>query len=410
MRFFLWCFLLLPAVGASPLSAQAIEDDGPYAVGWRDVNISDTHYGRGSVAGRIYYPATVAGQGAAADPLAGPFPLVSFMHGWTQPASDYDNYCSHLASWGFVVMSNNTETSIFFVSMQAQAKDTRALMQWVEDQSQNGSSWLRTMVDLGDWSTAGHSMGGGATSYLLREDARIRNVVMFEPYLGSLLGNTSVGYNAFDNFTGSVLVLGGSSDLTNNWLLRVRPWYNQADGAKRRMWGLIQGGDHFGSTDWAGTNGSLSGAEQHRMHRLFGTGFLRAEILGEENLYYELLGQGGQSNPITPEAAGVKPPLWLLMNPMQTSEIALGSFGDSGSQLRVGVALATGTTQTPWGVLGLDSASLQLVQNIAFGLDGIHEVTLAPPSSLSGATVWFQGLQTQGAVGEFSRVTSLILP
>ncbi|MCP4094199.1 MAG: hypothetical protein GY747_12190 [Planctomycetes bacterium] len=402
--------LILALSAFSSLAAQQLEDHGPFQVGWRDVSIQDVHYGRGNVQGRIYYPATSAGYATDADGGAGPFPLVSFMHGWTQPASDYDDYCSQLASWGFVVMSNDTETALLFVTMQSQAKDTRALMQWVEDESQDPQSWLQDMVDLGDWSTIGHSMGGGSTSYLLRQDSRVRTVVMFEPYFGPLLGNTSVGFNSFDEFSGSVLVIGASQDLTNNWWLVVRPWFDQAEGAGRRAWALIEGGDHFGATDWAGTNGFLSGAEQHRLHRRYGTGFLRAEVKQEPVHYHHLLGAGSEGQPVSVEAAGWNPALWVLEEPSQASGLVLGAFGDPGARLRVGAALGTGQTSTPWGTLGLDMATLHELVDRVVGSNGIEEQSLAVPSNLSGNIAWFQGLLLDGGGGTLSPVTSLLLP
>jgi hypothetical protein len=394
-------------VFSQPLTAQNIDDNGPHVVGWRDVHFTDSNYGRGQVDGRIYYPATSAGENTSADASTGPFPLVSFMHGWTQEANEYDDYCTHLASWGFVVMSNNTETGVLFVSMLAEALDTRALMQWVEDESQTSASWLADMVDYGDWGTCGHSMGGGATSYLVKHESRVRAVVMFEPYLGPLLGNTRKGFNSFDEYTGSVMVIGSSLDLTNNWSLIVRPWYEQAVAAQRRSWALVQGGDHFGSTDWAGTNGTLSGSEQHRMHRRFGTGFLRAEMLGEESTYYDLLGAGASNNPIDSEAAGTKPPLWLLNDPHDPAAITFGSSGDANMQLRFAAALAPGTLQTPWGIAGLDAATFQLVHDEWIGSNGVVESSVTPPGSLSGTTLYFQCLLSNGSFGEFSRVAAL---
>ncbi len=392
---------------ALPVAAQTIDDDGPHLVGWRDVHFTDSNYGRGKVDGRVYYPATSAGESADADPSAGPFPLVSFMHGWTQEADEYDNFCTHLASWGFVVMSNNTETDVLFVTMLAQALDTRALMQWVEDESQTPTSWLADMVDYGDWGTCGHSMGGGATSFLVKHENRVRSVVMFEPYKGPLLGNTRKGFNGFDDFTGSVLVVGSTLDLTNNWSLIVRPWYEQASSAGRRAWGLVQGGDHFGCTDWAGTNGTLSGPEQHRMHRRFGTGFFRAEMLGDENTYFDLLGEGVHNNPIDSEAAGTNPPLWLLPDPQDPDAITFGSFGDANSQLRFAAALAPGSMNTPWGIAGLDAATMQLVHDEWIGLSGVVESSATPPPSVIGVTLYFQCLLTNEPAGWFSRVASI---
>jgi dienelactone hydrolase len=332
------------------------------------------------------------------------------MHGWTQPASDYDEFCTHLASWGFVVVSNNTETGIFIASMLREASDTRSLMQWVEDGTQNASSWLHNMTDLGDWGTCGHSMGGGAVSYLVREEARVRVAVMFEPYQGGLLGGSTVGFGDFDNFTGDLLVVAGTQDLTNNWSSTVRPWYTQASGAGRRVWYLIQGGDHFGSTDWAGTNGSLSGAEQHRLHRRSGTGFLRAELRAEENLYDQILGAGSAGDPATHEAAGDDPPLWAVPHPTLAATVRYGSFGGGGMRLRFGLVSPgrprASSVQTP----GLTYGSLRLVQDSVAGPTGLVESVLTLPGSLSGTVLSFQAVLSGGLSSQTSRVAAVIVP
>ena len=103
------------------------------------------------------------------------------MHGWIEPASDYDRFCTHLASWGFVVISNDTETALLFVKMQRQAKDTRALMQWVEDESQDTASWLYGMTDNLPWSSCGHSMGGGVAALFAGTfPSRVRQLITVE--------------------------------------------------------------------------------------------------------------------------------------------------------------------------------------------------------------------------------------
>ena len=391
--------------------AQSIDDNGVNPVGWRDVSVQDVNYGRGNVSGRIYYPAVTAGRGAIADPNSGPFPLVSFMHGWTQVASEYDDLCTHLASWGFVVMSNNTETGVLFATMQNQARDTRALMQWVEDQSQDAGSWLAGMVNLGDWGAFGHSMGGGATAYLLDYDSRVRDVAMLEPYLGPLLGGTTAAFNRFDDFDGSVLVLGASLDLTNNWLLVVRPWYAQATGADRRAWALVEGGDHFGSTDWAGFGGTLAGAEQNRMHRRFSTGFFRAEMLGQANVWHDLLGGGIEGNPVSTEGAGTQPTMWALEDPAQPTHLRIGTFGNLGARARFAAALAPGSFPTPWGTANLDPATLQQIHDqVILNTDGVVEVSLFPRGLPSGTSIWLQSALTQGASGALSNSLEAVIP
>ncbi|MDP6962862.1 MAG: hypothetical protein QGF46_01710, partial [Planctomycetota bacterium] len=273
-------FLLL----SMPLPQMVVpEDAGPYQVSVQDVSHVDHHYSRGTVEARVYYPS---------DPTNGPFPLAAFMHGWIQPASDYDELCTHIASHGYVVYSNNTETSLF-ATLQAQAHDTRAGLQWVEDQSQLPSSFLYGMTDNQPWIAIGHSMGGAGVASLCRIESRTQVAVMLEPYKGVLLGNTSNAFGWFSNFTGSLLVIGATEDLTNNWSSQVKPWYNTSSSSTRKLWSLINGGDHFGACDadihalWG--FGSLVGSEQHLAHRRLLTSFLLSEVGSNENYYFDFI-------------------------------------------------------------------------------------------------------------------------
>ncbi|HJM39379.1 MAG TPA: hypothetical protein QGG59_04620 [Planctomycetota bacterium] len=397
-------------LATSPLHAQDVGADGPYLVGWRDVDFNDPHYNRGQVYGRIYYPATTEGQGAVADPSQGPFPLVGFMHGWIEPASDYDDVCSHLASWGFVVMSNDTETGALFVKMQRQAKDTRALMQWVEDESQETTSWLSGMTNNLAWSAFGHSMGGGALSFLVQDEPRVESVVMFEPYKGTLVGNSQNGFASFDNYSGSALVIAGDQDLTNNWSAIVRPWYEQASSANRKVWALIQGGDHFGSTDpdvhllWG--FGSLSYEFQHLAHRRLLTSFLLAEIKGQENSFREI----ETTEHISFEASAKDTPFWSLVDPTNSGAVLLGSFSMPSSRLRIAGSSSTGSLSTIYGELGLDLSALSILHDAKLDASGWKSLSLPLDPAWSGRTIWFQALASRGPSGSFSLVNSIVVP
>ncbi|MCH2101604.1 MAG: alpha/beta hydrolase [Planctomycetes bacterium] len=402
-----FCAIIAGAVLVVPsgYAQQGLSDPGPHAVGWRDVRIQDHNYGRGSVDGRIYYPAIQDGRDTLADPSAGPFPLVGMMHGWTEPASDYDRLCTHLASWGFVVMSNDTETAALFVSMRRQSADTRALMQWVEDESQGGG-WLSGMTAGLPWSIMGHSMGGGSVSYFTRDEPRAECAVLLQPYSGILFGGTSSGYTSFRSFPGSVLVIGADQDLTNNWLLVVRPWYSQADSSQRRFWALVRGGDHFGSTDFAGTNGSLSGGEQHAVHRSLVLGFLRSEVLQEEDSMLPYWDTPHTDKEVDAPLTG----LALRSDPASPLEVEVGSISIDGWRLRVAASLGTGSTQTRFGEIGIDLGRAQTVVDQPVGGDGWTSLFLAIPSSYAGSTIWIQALAQSGKEGSLSRVIPVMVP
>ena len=388
---------------------QLPEDPGPFHAGWRDVEFRDTIFNRGKIQARIHYPALSSGENQPANSLAGPFPLVAFQHGWIEPASDYDEFNNHLASWGFVVASIDTETGILG-EMQRQARDTRSMLHWVESASNDPSSWLADLVDGGEWAACGHSMGASGLSYLVLYEPRVRSIVLFQPYRGSLLGNTSNGFNQFDQFTGRVLAVGGSQDLTNPPQSNVRPWYGQAESASRRFYILINGADHFGITDFAGTNGSLSGGEQHRVHRRIGSAYLRSDLFDEEDKLDFLFGLSSDTDPTTPEGMPASPALWTDFSANPQGELRFGVAGIPGYQLRLAASLGTGTTVTHWGVFGLDLNAMALLADTTVPAKGIWETQIPSNASFSGRTIWFQGLTSSGIQGAFTRVTSTVLP
>jgi len=384
----------------SAIAFQAPEDPGPYQVAVQDVTHQDVHYSRGNVAARVYYPTNTSD---------GPFPLTAFMHGWIEPASDYDDLCTHIASHGFVVYSNNTETSIFG-TLQNESLDTRAGLQWVEDQSVTAGSWLYGLTDNQPWTAIGHSMGGAAVANLSRNDSRVEYAVMLEPYKGSLLGNTSSAFSWFSNFTGSALVIGGDEDATNNWSSQVRPWYNTASGSSRKLWALIDGGDHFGATDpnihslWG--FGSLPESEQHKAHRKLVTSFLYSEVLGDENYYYDFI----NTEHTDVEGNSSSTPMWLLFNPSNSSQIEMGTFADVYSTVRFAASPATGFTASSYGDILLDLSTVRVISNSPAPSGGIIVNSLPTRSNWSGMTLYFQVLATKNGSGSISRLCEIVIP
>ena len=402
---------LLPLFLAFP--GQLSEDDGPFLAGWRDVTFSDTNFSMGRLDGRVYYPALVEGQNQAADSVNGPYPLVGFAHGWIEPPSDYDDLCSHLASWGFVVVSTGEELGLF-PRMQRQANALRASLWWADDSSADPAHWLGGMSDGGDWSTAGHSMGASALSYLVRDEPRVQATVLLNPYQGSLLGGTTNGFNSFSSYSGSCLVVAGSEDLTNNAWSIVRPWFEQAGAAPRNFWALINGADHFGCTDpdihvlWGW--GSLPATTQHRLYRRLLAGFLRAEVKGEENVFLHLLGEGMNGEPVDGESSSTDPPLWVGASSLSPGSVALGIAAEPGWRVRIGASLNLGSISTPWGTASLDSGSLHLLLDGNLPTQGWTETLVPIPPSMSGVTVHFQGVANSGLTGALSSVRSFVLP
>ncbi len=403
LRVALPCLLLLLA---GNVAAQAIEDPGPHAVGWRDVSFVDANFGRGTVTGRIYYPATSAGQNRPADPANGPYPLSGFMHGFFGNPSFYDNICTHLASWGFVVASIGTETGAT-ATMQNEAADTQALMHWVDGESGDSGSWLTGMIGPDDWSASGHSMGGGACMYLIGLESKVRVIVPMEPYRGSALGGYFGSRPNVQSFTGVMHCIAGSVDGTVPPRTMVYQYYRDGFVARRNFFDEVTGMGHGGPTDFPPNNEPLSGAEQHRLHRRLLTGTLRAELLGEEDLYRDLFGVGAASEPLVLESDCDEPPLWALQTGTLPRQVGIGLAGNRTDVAAFGVSLLPASINTPFGILGLDPSVGFIFYQAPLPSTGAVEVAAPIPSVLVGQTLYFQGISMPG--GSFTRAPAIVI-
>lgn len=99
-------------------------------------------------------------------------PAVVFGHGWLQPSERYRGLLRHLASWGIVAASPNTQRSPL-PSHRLYAADLRtALDVCVGVRLGDG----QISVDPAKLGLAGHSTGGGAAVLAAADDDRVRAV------------------------------------------------------------------------------------------------------------------------------------------------------------------------------------------------------------------------------------------
>lgn len=395
---------LLLALAALPAAPQAPEDPGPHLAGWRDVVFQDAIFGQGTIRGRIYYPATAAGQGAPPDPAAGPYPLAGFQHGWLGRPSSYDALCLHLASWGFVVASTGTETGLFPDTYQY-ARDTRSLLHWTEQQGAAALSWLSGMVAQGgDWPVVGHSMGGGTLSLLIGIEPRVRTIVGLQAAATDAYGNANVAA-----FTGRAYWIAGSVD----WVVpsaTVHAWFDRARAAERNVFWEIQGMGHVGCTDTPGSGDPLPGAEQHRLHRRLVAGLLRADVRGEEDLWRELIGQGFAAEPSRQQSRCALPPLWAVPDPAGAAlDTGLAALPNQPALLAW--SLVPDQVPTAYGLLGLSPPDLSVYFQARLAGEGTALVPLPLAASWSGHTLYVQGLGLHpGGGGALSRTAAVPVP
>jgi hypothetical protein len=399
-------YLLLAALAAPQLD---IDTNGPYEVGFKDVSFHDANFNQGALVGRVYYPATAAGASQPLDVSSGPFPLVGFAHGWTEPVTDYAPLLSHLASWGFVVAGIGTEDG-YWADMRVEARDLRSLLHWCEDASFDSNSWLHQGLDHQQWGAAGHSMGGAAMGYLVMFESRISDVVMLEPYHGSFLGSSYDALNQFNSYTGRCLIVAGSEDSTCPPGSTVKPWFDKTRDVENSFFVNIQGGGHFGATIWPGWEGSLAASEQQRMHFRLLTSFMLSGLKGEHDRMAAIAGFESDSDPSVKESSSPTPSIWVGQDSSALSELIMGIAGQPNSRAKMAYSFNQGAQQTRFGLVEIDLASAYLFIDTHFPASGILEETIFLPPTWTGMTLYIQGANIFGGAGAVSRATSFFVP
>ena len=114
----------------------------------------------------------------------GPFPLVVLSPGFSLDKSNYDSYCRHLATWGFLALIQNYSEGAFDLKHADLAADAVALIDWV----QSDASGLKDRLDATRIATAGHSLGGKVSLLAATLDPRIKAVVGWDPVVAGAPG------------------------------------------------------------------------------------------------------------------------------------------------------------------------------------------------------------------------------
>ncbi|MDX1418750.1 MAG: FlgD immunoglobulin-like domain containing protein [Rubricoccaceae bacterium] len=394
--------LLLLAFAALAICAQAqpVEAPGPFAVGHLDVAFADETSGPGWVEGRLYYPALRGGLSAPPNPSGGPFPLVGFQHGYRGSAHNYDSLSTHLASWGFVVASTDTEGGPSPDPEQF-ARDTRSLLHYVEGRSSTPGDPLAGMVDNGPWAAAGHSMGGAVLALLAGIEPRVRVLVGLQSaFAGD--GRFDGALDALRTFTGTHVQIAGTDDALAPPAGVIR-YVHAAEAAARNVYFEVEGLGHFGCIDGP-IGGTLPAEEQQRLHRRLVTGVLRAEVRGEENLYAELLGEGIADEPITFEARCPTPLLWARPSATTPDALVVGTAGTPGARTTLAWSPTPATAPSPFGLPGIDFDPERVLFDGQTDARGAVEVIVPYRALDAEPKVYVQALHQAPKAGGLTRV------
>jgi predicted dienelactone hydrolase len=203
---------LADQVGPAP-TAATIGGNGSFAT----TNAAITG-ASGFGGGRVYYPTT-----------AGQYPVIAIVPGYTAYWSSLSWLGPRVASWGFVVVGIETNSTLDQPAQRGQ--ELLAALRWATDSS---PSAVRAKVDPARRAVAGHSMGGGGTLEALRSDSTLKAGVPLAPW--DLTTNWS-------SVRAPVAIIGGQADTVAPVASMSIPFYNSLGGSKDYV--ELRGASHF---------------------------------------------------------------------------------------------------------------------------------------------------------------------
>ena len=269
-------FLLLGlAAGPGPVASAAdYSAPGPFRAGWQQVTVSRP--GGSTFTARLFYPATVTGQGTPYDASAAPYPAISFGHGFLTGRSYYQSTLEHLATWGYFVIATESGMGLF-PNHSNYADDLRYALTYVETANADPASWLLGQVDVAHFGVAGHSMGGGASILAAARDTRVDAVVN----MAAAETNPSATASMPAVQVPIRLIVGSADGIVSP--STTQAMYN--NGHPPRQFANIQGGWHCGfldSNNLGCDSGSMARAAQLQRTRRLLTEFFNLYLKGDQ--------------------------------------------------------------------------------------------------------------------------------
>lgn len=205
-------------IGPAPTSTS-LNGDGTFAVSSASVSKSSV---KGFGGGTIYYPTT-----------AGSYGVIAVCPGFTESSSVISWFAKRLATFGFVTIAMNTNSTLD--NPNSRATQLKAALDYMVNSS---SSTIRALIDKNRRAIAGHSMGGGGTLIASSQDSTLKAGIALEPY------NSSKG---FSTVTVPQLIIGADSDNLAPIGTYATPMYNSLPGTTKKAYAVLNNATHFTS-------------------------------------------------------------------------------------------------------------------------------------------------------------------
>ena len=207
--------------GPDPSIATLERDRGPYSV--RTINVSNFS-ASGFGGGTIHYP-TNAGTNMGA---------IAVIPGYLSYESSIEWWGPRLASWGFVVIT--IDTNSIYDQPDSRANQLSDALDHIIEESNSSNSPIAGMVDRTRLGVIGWSMGGGG-SLKLATDRELKAIVPQAPWYS--------GFNSFNRITTPTLIIACELDAVAPVSQHASPFYNSIPNSTAKAFLEINGGDHF---------------------------------------------------------------------------------------------------------------------------------------------------------------------
>lgn len=278
----------------APLRAADLSLPGPHFAGHFDLDVPRTG-SSDTFRVRMFYPALAPGESTPLDLGGGPYPAVSFGHGFLQTVDPYTSTLEHLASWGYFVMAPLGNQGLIPNQKQF-ADEMQDSLDYLVAQTATPGSFFYGGVAADRLGVSGHSMGGAASIRIAAQDSRIRAVANLAA--ANVFANPSP-IELMPQVMAPIKLIAGSDDLIAPPRVHQQPMYD--NGGPPKLLSTLVGGCHAYFEDYGPqiTDGSTLGrGEQLALSRRELTTFFNFYLQGDQSLWREVWGPQATDDPL----------------------------------------------------------------------------------------------------------------